>query len=263
MIKIGTSGFSFDSWIGPVYPTYLKKNQLLLYYERILGFNVLEINSTYYALPSRKSMESLVKRTSPDFRFSIKANSEMTHKIKDKKNNKKSFENFKFSIQPFVDSGKLLCILAQFPYSFYPAKDNFDYLKQFKEQVLGIPIVIEFRNRYWHKSEVLDFLKDKDLGYCIVDEPNLKGLMPFNPAITSDIAYFRFHGRNKDWFEAEKSSRYDYLYSQEELKKFVDPIKDLDSKASQTLVFFNNCHIGKAVRNALMLKEIIQNDSKR
>lgn len=258
MIKIGTSGFSFTDWIGPVYPTYLKKNQMLQYYEKILGFDILEINSTYYALPAQKSMESLVKRTSPDFKFSIKTYKEMTHQIKNKKDNKDIFDKFKFSIQPIVDSGKLLCILAQFPYSFHQVKENFEYLEYFKEQTLGLPTVIEFRNRYWHKEEVLDFLKDKDLGYCIVDEPKLKGLMPFNSVITSDIAYFRLHGRNKDWFEAEKSLRYDYLYSEEELKEFVDPIKKLEEKASQTVIFFNNCHIGKAVKNAQMLKDVLE-----
>jgi len=257
MIKIGTSGFSFQGWMGPVYPTYLKKNQLLQYYEQILGFDILEINSTYYALPSRKSMESLVKRTSPNFQFTVKAYKEITHQIKDDKNNQGVFEKFKFTIQPFVDSGKLLCILAQFPYSFYPSMKNLDYLRRLKDQAGDIPAVIEFRNRYWNREEVLSFLKESNLGYCIVDEPKLKGLMPFNPAATSDIAYFRFHGRNKDWFNAERSSRYDYLYSPDELKEFLNPIENLNTRVSQTLIFFNNCHIGKAIKNAQIMKDIL------
>lgn len=54
MIKIGTSGFSFDDWKGPVYPDNIKKQDMLSYYEKDLGFKILEVNSTYYALPSQK-----------------------------------------------------------------------------------------------------------------------------------------------------------------------------------------------------------------
>ncbi len=258
MIKIGTSGFSFQSWIGPVYPTYLKKSQMLEYYEQVLGFDVLEINSTYYALPSQKSMQSLIERTARDFGFSIKAYKEITHQIKNKKNNREVFERFRLLTQPFIDSGKLLCVLAQFPYSFYPSTENLNYLKYFKDQIGDIPAVMEFRNRFWDRENILEFLQQNNLGYCIVDEPKLKGLMPFRAAITSDIAYFRFHGRSKDWFNVERGPRYDYLYSPQELKEFINPIRSLDFKASQTLVFFNNCHIGKAVKNALMIKEILQ-----
>ncbi|HHT9155648.1 MAG TPA: DUF72 domain-containing protein, partial [Candidatus Tripitaka sp. YC43] len=84
MIKLGTSGFSFDDWKGPIYPPKLKKQDMLSYYEKELGFKCLEINSTYYTLPSPKSMEGLAKKTSEDFEFTVKAFKGMTHEIWDK-----------------------------------------------------------------------------------------------------------------------------------------------------------------------------------
>ncbi len=262
MIKIGTSGFSFDDWKGLVYPDNIKKQDMLTYYEKDLGFKILEVNSTYYALPSQKSMETMSQKTSPKFEFVVKANRAMTHEIREKGSNrfidnKEVFEKFKYSIEPLKNEGKLLCVLAQFPYSFYSNKDNFDYLKVFKERMGDIKLVVEFRNKYWHKDYVMKFLSDNGLGYCVVDEPKLSGLMPFVPSATTDIGYFRLHGRNKNWFNAPTSVRYDYLYSEEELQEFVDPIRGIADSTSATLIFFNNCHAGSAVKNAIMLIKML------
>jgi len=262
MIKIGTSGFSFDDWKGPVYPSNIKKQDMLPYYERELGLNILELNSTYYTLPSQKSMEGMSRKTSPGLEFSVKAHKAMTHEIREKGSdriidNKDVFEKFKYSIEPLINEGKLLCVLAQFPYSFYPNKDNFEYLKVFKERMEDIKLVIEFRNKYWHKDKVMKFLSDNGMGYCIVDEPRLSGLMPFVPLATSDIGYFRLHGRNTNWFNVPISVRYDYLYSEEELLEFIEPIKKIADNTFTTLIFFNNCHAGSAVKNAIMLIKML------
>jgi uncharacterized protein YecE (DUF72 family) len=262
MIKIGTSGFSFDDWKGPVYPSDIKKEDMLHYYERELGLNILEVNSTYYALPSQKSMESMSRKTSPEFKFAVKANKKMTHEIREKESNrlidnKEVFEKFKYSIEPLINEGNLLCVLAQFPYSFYANKDNLEYLRVFKERMGNIELVIEFRNKYWHKDSVMKFLSDNDMGYCIVDEPKLPNLMPFVPLATSDIGYFRLHGRNTNWFNAPTSVRYDYVYTEEELLEFIEPIKKIADNTPMTLVFFNNCHAGSAVKNALMLIKML------
>ena len=73
MIKVGTSGFSFPDWVGNIYPANIKKGDMLQYYEQKLGFKITEINSTYYTIPSQKSFEGMVKKTSPDFEFTVKA----------------------------------------------------------------------------------------------------------------------------------------------------------------------------------------------
>ncbi len=263
MIKLGTSGFSFEDWVGAVYPPGLKKQDMLPYYEKELGFKCLEVNSTYYTLPSPRSMEGMVKKTSEDFEFTVKAFKGMTHEIWDKDtkallDNREVFKKFNFSMKPLVQAGRLRCVLAQFPPWFYPVKENYDYLKTFKDRTADIPVVVEFRNLAWHRDSTLEFLRNEGLGYCVVDEPRLPGLMPFNPRATSSIGYFRLHGRNPNWFRAPVSVRYDYLYNDEELQEFLFPIQEVAGLTETTFVFFNNCHGGSAVKNATRLRDMLQ-----
>ncbi|BBO17470.1 conserved hypothetical protein [Candidatus Brocadia pituitae] len=133
------------------------------------------------------------------------------------------------------------------------------YLLAFKERLKDVPLVVEFRNCYWHDERSLAFLKENHIGYCIVDEPKLKGLMPYNPKATTKLGYFRFHGRNTNWFDASVAERYDYLYTPEELKSFVSGIKQVSSITSKTIVMFNNCHAGKSVKNAIEMLNLSKN----
>lgn len=255
MIKIGTSGYSFPDWIGTIYPKSIKKEDMLEYYEKELGFNTVELNYTYYTLPSQKAIAGIMKKTSPNFEFSVKANKGMTHEITDSED---VFNKFRYSIDPLVKENRISCVLAQFPYSFHFNKESIDYLSTFKELMGEIPLVMEFRNIRWHNEKTLQLLKDLSAGYCVVDEPKLEGLMPFNPVATSDIGYFRLHGRNPNWFDSPVSVRYNYLYNESELGSFVEPIKDIDKKAVKTLVFFNNCHAGSAAKNAIQLIKMLK-----
>jgi len=254
-VLIGTSGFSFDDWIGEVYPANIKKHEMLPYYEKTFGFRTLEVNYTYYSMPSKKTMESFLLRTSRDFSFVVKAYKGMTHERAG--NIKEQCKQFKDGVSPLGDSLKAL--LFQFPYMFLPDSKNIDYLRTLRQEFDNYKSVIEFRNAKWSDGGYLNVLRELDLGYCIVDEPKLKGLLPFHPALTSNIGYFRFHGRNNAWFKEPVNVRYDYLYSKKELEEFVDPIMNIASKAGTTFVFFNNCHLGKAVKNAQMLREMINN----
>ena len=261
-LKLGTSGFSFEDWKGTVYPKTLKKEDWLNYYERDLGFNALEVNYTYYTLPSSRSLGGMERKTSPDFQFVIKAFRGMTHKIKHPGtpafiDNTDVFKRFVSALEPLINAGKLGCVLAQFPYSFSPHPSNLDYLKFFKEQIGTIPLTVEFRNRKWLTRKTLQFLADHRMGYCIVDEPKLSSLVPFHPDATSPIGYFRFHGRNKNWFNVPTSTRYDYLYTHDELGEFKKPIIQIAAKTQKVYIFFNNCHKGSAVQNAQMLMELL------
>jgi uncharacterized protein YecE (DUF72 family) len=262
MTKIGTSGFSFDDWKGTVYPHGLPKTEWLSFYEKQLGFKALEVNFTYYTLPSPKSFAGMSSKTSADFCFAVKAFKAMTHEIRDSKtkqliDNKDVFDKFLFSLEPLIKDQKLLCILMQFPYSFYATAENRDYLKTAKDRLRDIPVVVEFRNRAWLNEQTFSFLRTHQMGYCAVDEPKLQGLMPFAPRATSSIGYFRLHGRNRNWFNAPAEVRYDYLYSTAELKEFIPHINDLAAKTNTVLVFFNNCHAGSAAKNAIMLAQML------
>lgn len=254
-ILIGTSGFSFDDWIGVIYPPRTKKQDMLPYYCRNLGFKTLEVNYTYYSMPSRKTMESFARRTPEDFAFVVKAYKDMTHSVKSDIQDTCRF--FKEGVEPLGPNLKAL--LFQFPYMFQPTEENIRYIRQLKDEFQGYESIIEFRNAQWFNEKYFELLKELSLGFCVVDEPKLKGLMPFTPVLTSTTGYFRFHGRNRSWFREPVDVRYDYLYSEKELRGFVEPIVEIASRADgPTFVFFNNCHSGKAATNALMLIELLK-----
>ncbi len=264
MIKIGTSGFSFQDWKGAIYPEGIKDKEMLPFYEKELGFKAVEVNFTYYALPSQKSFTSMSKKTSKEFEFVVKAFKGLTHEIRDPEtglmiNNQEIFNQFRYSLTPLIEEGKLACVLAQFPYGFFPNKENFDYLERFRMEMVQIPLVFEFRNQTWLREGTFQFLERNRIGFCIVDEPKLPKLMPYLPKATSEIGYFRFHGRNIRWFNVPTSVRYDYLYSEGELKEFIPDIKDISKKTAKTLLFFNNCHAGSAAKNAAQMAKLLMN----
>ena len=153
MIYFGTSGFSYDDWVGIFYPAGLPRKEWLPYYSH--EFGSLELNSTYYAIPRLAVIESMVARTGKGFKFVVKAHQEMTHQ---RQNNDDIFTAFVNVLKPFSDAEKLGCVLAQFPYSFGFNTENLAYLEAFREKLGNLPLVIEFRNANWIQPEVFDWL---------------------------------------------------------------------------------------------------------
>ncbi|MEM4724630.1 MAG: DUF72 domain-containing protein, partial [Candidatus Hadarchaeum sp.] len=129
----------------------------------------------------------------------------------------------------------------------------------FRDAMSGLPVVVEFRNARWLTPETFAFLEENELGFCCVDEPRLKGLIPPIAEATSRIAYVRFHGRNakKWWRYDEPWERYDYTYSREELEEWVPKIKDLEAKAEKTFLFANNHWRAQAVDTARQLRLLL------
>lgn len=254
MILTGTSGFSYDDWKGCFYPESIAKKDMLDYYAR--RFKTTEINSSYYTIPGAASFAGMAKKTPDDFEFVVKAHKDMTH---GEELQPEIFDIFRGSIQPLINAGKFGCMLAQFPWSFRHNDENIGKLREFREMAGDLPTVIEFRNAEWVSDETFDLLRELDFGFCSVDEPHLKGLMPPVAAATSNIGYVRFHGRNaKKWFRHEEAhERYDYLYSEEELQPWVPKVRDIESNTSKTYVFFNNHYRGKSAINAQMFAKLL------
>ena len=254
MLYLGTCGFSYNDWVGDFYPRGMPRREWLDYYAR--EFNSLELNSTFYALPKLSVLEAMVNRTGEGFLFSVKANREMTHQ---RQHNSKVFAAFVHMLQPFTDSGKLGCVLAQFPYSFGYSRHNLDYLSHFREWLRDLPLVVEFRNAKWLKSEVFDWLRKRNLGFCCVDEPQLPNLLPPLTEVTSDIGYVRFHGRNasKWWRHEHAYERYDYTYSAEELKEWLPRISKLKNTTERTFIFANNHWRGQAIGTIRQLRLMV------
>ncbi len=255
MLYIGTSGFSYQDWIGHFYPENIKKGDMLSFYAQY--FNAVEINSSYYRIPPAAVFYRLQQKVPANFKFSVKANQDITH---NRNNNKSIFREFKAVLQPLLDNDKLGCILAQFPYSFHYNNINRDYLCYLKDEMGELPLVVEFRNKYWIREEVFELLRNSNIGFCSVDQPPLEGLTPPIARATSDLGYIRFHGRNREkWWQHEQAyQRYDYLYSEEELKEWVPKIDQITSQTTDQYIFMNNHYRGKAAKNALMLVKLLR-----
>jgi len=252
MIRLGTSGFSYDDWIGPVYPADLPRWQWLSYYAS--EFDTVELNVTYYRVPAWKTVAGWVQKTPQDFLFAVKAHRSLTHERV-----QPDYEAFLNGIAPLVDGERLACILAQFPYSFKPTEDNREYLHRMREGLGETPVVVEFRHAAWIQEETFDMLERLNLGFCCVDEPALDGLMPPTIRVTAAPAYVRFHGRNaaKWWKHEEAWQRYDYTYAADELAEWAPKIKSLDQHSPLTLVYANNHYKGQSIETMRKLGEIL------
>ncbi len=177
----------------------------------------------------------------------------MTHQRED---NSSIFKAFRQVLEPIIAAGKLGCILAQFPYSFRFNRHNWDYLSLLKERLAELPVVIEFRNAQWLRSEVFDWFRQQDLGFCCVDEPRLPNLLPPLAEATSKISYIRFHGRNSaKWWQHEQAyERYDYSYTPQELSEWLPKIQKLNDITEKTFIFANNHWRGQAVNTIRQLR---------
>jgi len=253
-ILVGTSGYSFDDWVGTFYERGIRKGDMLSFY--VNHFPTVEVNSTYYRIPHPAVLHQMEKKTPPGFEFIIKANKSMTHGLDAGKD---TYSQFMEILEPIKEAGKFSGVLAQFPWGFKNTPSARDHLKSLRENLPEMPLFAEFRHVGWIKEEVFALLEKLDIGYCCVDEPRLRGLVPPVAKATTDVAYVRLHGRNaKNWWGRGGGDRYDYLYSKEELKEWVEKIRDLAVKAKKTYVFFNNCHAGQAAGNAKLMQELLK-----
>jgi uncharacterized protein YecE (DUF72 family) len=214
----------------------------------------VEVNSTYYRIPARNVFYHMANKTGDDFHFIVKVHAAVTHK---RKEFTESIEALLEAVKPMQEVGKLHGFLAQFPYSFKNSPDSRNHLKEVKATLGSHKLFAEFRHRSWLTEKVLNGLKEYDIGFVSVDEPQIGQMMPPEVHVTNGVGYARFHGRNaQTWYDHSKGDRYDYMYSERELQEWVPRIRQLESHASLTYLFFNNCHLGQAVKNAKMMKEL-------
>jgi uncharacterized protein YecE (DUF72 family) len=251
-IRIGTSGFSYDDWVGPVYPAGLPKGAWLETYAD--QFDTVELNVTYYAMPGERTVHRWADRTPDGFLFSVKAHRTLTHERQDA-----DPAAFVSGLAPLVEAGKLACVLAQFPQSFHRTPENMEYLAWLKQGLAELPLVFEFRHRGWVCQPTYEALKLLGVGFCCVDEPRLPGLMPATVLATGNPGYVRFHGRNAEhWWDHEQAwQRYNYHYRDEELEEWIPGIRQLANEVPLVLVYANNHYRGESVVAGKRLKQLL------
>ncbi|KYO66481.1 DUF72 domain-containing protein [Thermovenabulum gondwanense] len=254
MIKIATSGYAYKDWIGKFYPEGIKEKDMLSYYSREFPFT--EVNSTYYSMPSPYMFYHMLRKTPESFIFVVKAFGGITHQ---RDLSPETLEKYKKAIEPVIEEKRLGCVLAQFPYSFHNNDENRDFLKRLREAFHEIPLAVEFRTADWLTLDTLKLLRELDMAFVCVDEPRIKGLLPPVVVATSKFGYVRFHGRNSEnWYNnREAYERYNYLYTEEELKEWVPKIKELKRKTEMVFVAMNNHFNAQAVINAKQLLKLL------
>ena len=250
-------------------------------------FPLVEVDSTYYFLPSEKNSGLWAERTPEGFTFNVKAFSLLTQhpaKVKaipedlgvqtDKANVymddlpteivDQIWDRFLSALEPLRSKGKLGLLLFQFPPWFPIGKRNRQYVLECARRASPDRICVEFRNKTWmsdeNKADTIEFLEGHGLPYVNVDMPQgFTSSIPPVVAATSDIAVVRFHGRNaEEWESGSVQKRFKYDYPKEELEEWVPRIKRLSNDADKTQVLMNNCYRDYAPRNGRELAGLLK-----
>ncbi len=237
-IFLGTSGWSYKEWEGGFYEKGEKRK--LRAYARI--FKTAEIDSSFYSIPSKGTVMGWARYSPPNFVFTAKLPKVITHdkKLGLKADVKEDLKVFFDVMRPLHLEGKLACLLIQLPPRFSYSPDELLAFFGMLDPIFRY--AIEFRNLSWMRDETWDLLHAHDIAYVNVDEP----LLPPEVHLTTDFAYFRWHGRGKaPWF--------DYRYSNEEIDAWVPRIQESAGKVKKVVGYFNNHFHGYAPENCLHL----------
>lgn len=263
IIRIGPAGWSYKDWEGVVYPQKPGKNfDPLAYLARF--FNTIEINSSFYRPPTVSTTESWVRRVAANksFTFTAKLHRLFTHERG--KATRKDEKEFRDGMAPLVKAGKLGAFLLQFPWSFKNTDEDRVYLAKLLEQFSDYPLVLEVRHTSWNNESVYEWLEERGVGICNIDQPVFARSIRPAARTTSPVGYVRMHGRNyQNWFrdKAPRDERYNYLYSLDELDPWLTRIKQVSKQTRETYVITNNHFRGQAVVNALEIKAALEEDT--
>lgn len=257
-IYFGPAGWSYPDWNGTVYPKPKPKsfNPLAFLAQ---SFEFVEVNTSFYRIPSPKMTQGWVKKTesAQSFQFWVKIFQNFTHHrlMPDSEVNA-----FKVCLQPLTQAKKLMGLLAQFPYSFKLNPENLLFLQYLGEKFPEYPLAIEFRHQSWINDEVLNLFQENRWIWVNIDQPIISASLPLTAILTHpSITYFRLHGRNyQDWFSGEgRDARYHYDYQFKELQQIADKIRELKAQAKSIFISGNNHYKGNAIKNLLELKKIL------
>jgi uncharacterized protein YecE (DUF72 family) len=297
-IRVGTASWTDPTMTaaGVFYPSSADSaEERLGYYAS--RFPVVEVDATYYALPSRRLTELWVERTPPDFVFDIKAHALLTGQPTETKRLPKAlrealpptlagkarlyakdfpgellaevWHQFADGLAPLAESGQLGAVFLQYPKWFFTSSENRDAIREAKSALepYGLTVAVEFRNATWFNEKnaerTLRFLTDEQIPLVMVDGPQgFKSSVPPVVAATSpSLAVVRFHGRRTATWEDMKGratvERFRYLYDEGELREWVPRVLEASGGAEDTHVLMNNCYANYGSTNARELAALL------
>ena len=260
-------------------------------------FDTVEVNASYYAIPAARATSRWVERTPPGFLFHVKAFAPMTgHRARldalpaemrrllpvtprltprdeveaadlPTEALDAAFALFMAAVKPLAEAGKLGYVLFQFAPWIHHGPAGLNALAGLPARLPGCAVAVEFRHRSWfpdHARETLAALRDLGLAHVIVDGPATASAVPRIAAATAPTAIFRLHGRNAHgWLRQLRGEgpavreKYDYLYSEAELRALVPEVEAVAGEAERVFVSFNNNNRAYPVQNALMMRRLL------
>jgi uncharacterized protein YecE (DUF72 family) len=257
-IFIGPAGWSYNDWEGIVYPPGSGHDRLL-YVARY--FRTIELNSSFYRLPSQRTVSSWKARLStvPGFRLCIKVNRMFTH---ERQFDPSDLETFIDRFRPLSEAGISGPFLLQFPWSFRNDSPAREYLGRLAPYFRGIRAAVELRHGSWNNGAALGLLSECGFVFCNIDQPVIGDSLPPSSHVTdAGFGYIRLHGRNSgNWFRsgAGRDARYDYLYSEEEIGEWAKRAGEIIGRVGSLFIITNNHFRGQAVANALQLRSMLE-----
>ena len=294
-IRVGTCSWTDKELVesGKFYPTTaLSAEDRLRYYAS--QFPLVEVDSTYYALPNPRVSALWAERTPVGFLFDVKAFRLFTGHWAEKSAfprdlqsqlgpapaGKRGFyykdvpqevvdelwRRFDDALAPLHQGGKLGLVLFQFPAWIHPSTKTKDHILEVRERMSSHNLAVEFRHHSWfadgRREETLRFLRDNNLALVSVDEPQgFASSVPPLAEATSDFAYVRFHGRNAATWEAKGISaaqRFDWYYKPEEMAEWVPRIRALQAQTTSVHALMNTNRWDQGPYNARLLASLLQ-----
>jgi uncharacterized protein YecE (DUF72 family) len=243
-IRIGTSGYHYKHWRGPFYPQNISSDEMLKFYSQ--QFDTVELNNSFYRLPTEIAFENWRQSTPVDFVFAVKASRFLTHqkKLKDPED---ALEN----LLPRASrlSTKLGPILFQLPPKWQVNSGRLEALLEALPRDLRY--TFEFRYLTWIRPEIDTLLARFGAAFCIYELAGYHSPL----SVTSDFAYVRLHGPGL--------GKYQESYSPDRLRLWAKQIAEWANDLAAIYIYFDNDQAGYAARNALELKRLVHPSDSR
>ncbi len=265
-IRVGPAGWSYPDWAGYAYPSPKPKGFHEATYLAEF-FDTIEINTSFYNPIRAEHAAGWLGRVAANanFMFTAKMWRRFTHepnpsapnpRVEDEKLVRAGFDVLR-------DAGKLGAVLLQFPFSFRRTEETFAYLDGVLKRFADYPLVVEVRHATWNVPEVFELLRKRGVGFCNIDLPVIGKSLEPSARATGPVGYVRLHGRRYDtWFSDDETiasfERYNYLYSEGELRPWAARVDKVAKAARDVYVITNNHYQGKGVVNALQLISMLK-----